>query len=76
MPKVYSVGLAWVDSDQTEMVLDTDERARFMAYGPGVEVPDEEANKISVRGLKARDPMADKQRRPANKGGLTVPRGK
>ena len=48
MPK-YAVGLAWTDADRTELVADTDERARFMAYGPGIDVPDDDAKKCKLR---------------------------
>lgn len=71
MPKIYSVGLAWTDADRTELVEDTDERARFMAYGPGLEVPDKDVDKVEK---KIRPRGEDKQRSaPANKDATPKP---
>lgn len=64
MPRVYAVGLAWVDELRSELVEDTDPRARFMAYGAGLEVPDRVAEMVD----KKIRPIGDKQRAvPENK---------
>jgi hypothetical protein len=70
MPK-YSVGLAWTDDERSELVEDTDERAKFMAYGPGTDVPDKDAAKVNK---KIKPVGGDKQRAvPENKDATPKP---
>lgn len=71
MPK-FAVGLAWTSLDREELVSDTDARARFMAYGPGLDVPDEDAAKVIDD--KLRPVGVDKQRKvPENKDATPKP---